>query len=317
MAILVHAGLAKQAATHIRPLRYTARGANSAITLIRPTISPEFQTTARMNTAQSKITTFCCQLLVALVMASLTSGCLFKKKDPDAGLSGAQQFYDRANKSLVKGDYENAIRFYETLEARYPFSNQARQGQLDLIYAYYRNRQPESVIDAAQQFERENPTHPRVDYTLYMRGMALFAGEKGAFHKLFRVDLSKRPPKDARDSYSSFAELIRRFPNSRYAPDARQRMIFLRNRVADHENHIARYYFDRGAYAAALSRSSYNAQVFDGAPAIAESMRIMVESYRKLGMYDLANDAERVLVESFPEAKKPAPVDDDPWYQFW
>jgi outer membrane protein assembly factor BamD len=255
--------------------------------------------------------------LLALLAAVLLSGCLFKKKDPDGKLSDAQQFYDRASKSMTSGDYDNAIKYYESLEARYPFSSQARQGQLDLIYVYYRNRQPESVIDAAQQFERENPTHPRVDYTLYMRGMALFAGEKNTVDKLLRMDLSKRPPKDARDSYSAFAELIRRYPNSRYAPDARQRMLFLRNRVADYENHIARYYYERGAYAAAISRAAYTLQVFDGAPAISETLRILVESYRKLGMYDLANDAERVMTASFPDAAKPEPAGDDPWYQFW
>jgi outer membrane protein assembly factor BamD len=269
-----------------------------------------------MTTTNRQSATKLLSLLLTIVLMPTISGCLFKK-DPDEGMSGAQQFYDRASKALAGGDYDNAIRYYETLEARYPFSNQARQGQLDLIYAYYRNRQPESVVDAAQQFERENPTHPRVDYTLYMRGMALFSGEKSGFHKLFRVDLSKRPPKDARDSYSAFAELIRRYPDSRYAPDARQRMVFLRNRVAEHENHIAHYYYERGAYAAALSRATYTLQVFDGAPTSPETLRIMVESYRKLGMYDLADDAERILVASFPDAEKPEFDEDDPWYQFW
>jgi outer membrane protein assembly factor BamD len=257
------------------------------------------------------------RLALVLITATLTAGCLFKKKDPDAGLSGAQQFYDRASEAMNKGSYDNAIRYYETLEARYPFSNQARQGQLDLIYVFYRNRQPESVIDAARQFERENPTHPRVDYTLYMRGMALFSGEQAGIHRLLRVDVSKRPPKDARDSYSAFAELIRRFPESKYAPDARQRMIFLRNRVAQYENHIASYYYKRGAYAAALNRATYTLQVFDGAPSIENTMRIMVDSYRKLGMYDLADDAERTMVASFPDAKRPVPEKDEPWYQFW
>lgn len=255
--------------------------------------------------------------LILLFALSTLTGCFFKKNKDD-GLSGAQQFYDRASKAMEDGDYETAIRFYEGLEARYPFSNQARQGQLDLIYVYYRNRQPESVLDAAQQFERENPTHPRVDYTLYMRGMALFAGEKSTFDRWFNVDVSKRPPKDARDSYSSFAELVRRFPDSSYAPDSRQRMIFLRNRVAEHENHIARFYLERGAYAAALSRTNYATQVFDGAPTGEETLRIMVESYRKLGMYDLAEDAERVLASSYPEAEALPPVDEDkPWYKFW
>jgi len=259
----------------------------------------------------------CRNMLLLALLAGVLSGCLFKK-DEDEGASGAQQLYDRASKSLEGGDYDTAIRYYETLEARFPFSNQARQGQLDLIYAFYKNRQPESVIDAAEQFERENPTHPRVDYTLYMRGMALFSGERAWIHKMFRVDLSKRPPKDARDSYSAFAELVRRFPDSRYAPDARQRMVFLRNRVAEHENHIARYYYKRGAFAAALGRASYTLQVFDGAPAIEETLRIMVDSYRELGMYDLAQDAENVLAYNYPDADQP-PVtkEDEPWYQFW
>lgn len=261
---------------------------------------------------------FMARLLVVCLAAAALSGCFFKKKD-DESLSGSQQLYERAQKSLNGGDFVSAIRYYETLEARFPFSPQARQGQLDLIYAYYRNQQPESVVDAAEQFERENPTHPRVDYAIYMRGMALFAGERGLSHRLFRVDLSKRPPKDARDSYSAFAELLRRFPDSRYAADSRQRMLFLRNRIAEHENHIARYYLERGAYAAALNRAAYTMQTYDGAPAIAETMQIMVECYRQLGLPDLAQDAERVLRASFPDARAIAPADqpDRPWYRFW
>jgi len=253
---------------------------------------------------------------MVLCAAATVSGCLFKKDEETS--SDAQQYYDKAYKAMYSGDYQTSIAHYETLEARFPFSKQARQGQLDLIYTYYRNRQPESVIDATRQFERENPTHLRVDYAIYMRGMALFSGEQNAFHRLFNVDLSKRPPKDARDAYSAFAELIRRFPDSHYAPDARQRMIFLRNRVAEHENHIARYYYERGAYAAALSRANYAIKVFDGAPTTPDSLTIMVNSYRKLGMYDLADDAELVLVKSFPEARLPEPInEEDPWYQFW
>lgn len=258
----------------------------------------------------------CTHLLIVLCAAVIATGCSSRKDDEL--LSDAQQYYDKGSRALQKGDYQSSIVHYETLEARYPFSKQARQAQLDLIFAYYSNREPESVIDASRQFERENPSHPRVDYAIYMRGMALFSGEQGAFHRFFNVDLSKRPPKDARDSYSAFAELIRRFPDSRYAPDARQRMIFLRNRVAEHENHIASYYYARGAYAAALSRANYAVKVFDGAPTTSDSLTIMVDSYRKLGMYDLADDAELVLAKSFPDARLPDPVDEeDPWYKFW
>lgn len=258
-------------------------------------------------------------ILIAVISSVVLSGCLFGKKDEEEQQSGAQIIYDRAKKALDGGDFFNSIRYYETLEARYPFSNQARQGQLDLIYAHYRNNSPEQVIDAAEQFERENPTHPRVDYTLYMRGMALFSGEANYFHRLFRVDLSKRPPKDARDAYSAFAELLRRYPDSIYAPDARQRMIFLRNRVAEHENHIARFYLERGAYAAALSRANYTLQTYDGAPTTPETLQIMVSSYRALGMNDLAADAERVLKQSYPQAAVPQTEMDTgkPWYRFW
>jgi outer membrane protein assembly factor BamD len=137
--------------------------------------------------------------------------------------------------------------------------------------------------------------------------------------ELFKVDLSKRPPKDARDSFSAFAELVRRFPESPYAPDARQRMIFLRDRITRYENHIAKYYLERGAYVAALNRASYTLQVYDGAPTIDETLRIMVESYRRLGMYDLASDAEQTLATNFPNARKPADAEDltKPWYKFW
>ena len=254
-------------------------------------------------------------LLMLVCLSIGLNGCFFKRNKPP--VSGAQQYYDKASKALEGGDYQTAISYYETLEARYPFSNQSKQGQLDLIYAYYRNREPESVIDAARQFERENPTSPRVDYAVYMRGMALFSGERGFFHKLFRVDLSQRPPKDARDSYSAFAELVRRFPESRYAPDARQRMLFLRNRIAEHENHIATYYYKRGAYAAAISRANYAIQVFDGSPSTANSMRILADSYKALGMTDLAADAELVLKNSYPESMQPKPLDKKAWYVFW
>jgi outer membrane protein assembly factor BamD len=231
-------------------------------------------------------------------------------------VSGADQLFERAQKSLNSGNYSNAITYYESLEARYPFSNQAKQAQLDLIYAYYMNAEPEATIDAAEQFERENPTHPRVEYAIYMRGLAQFQGQHGKIHKWMRVDLSERPPVKARDSFAAFFQLVYRFPDSRYAPDARQRMIFLRNRLANHENHVARYYYERGAYAAALNRAGYCMKTFDGAPAVADALLIMVESYRKLGMWDLAEDTERVLAKNFPDAGIPPP-DQKPWYVFW
>lgn len=214
-----------------------------------------------------------------------------------------EPLYDLARKALDDGDYAEAIRNYEMLEARFPFSNVARQGHLDLMYAYYKNDAPESAVDQAEQFIRENPTHPRVDYAYYIKGLANFERDRNFLERWFRVDLSKRPPSDARSSFQSLQSLLQRFPDSQYAPDARQRMIALRNRLANYELHVARYYMRRGAYVGALNRSKYVLENYDGAPALKESLEIMEEAYKRLELNDLAGNTERVLKESYPDAK--------------
>jgi outer membrane protein assembly factor BamD len=234
-----------------------------------------------------------------LCAAAIATGCSSRKDDEL--LSDAQQYYDKGSRALQKGDYQTSIVHYETLEARYPFSKQARQAQLDLIFAYYSNREPESVIDAARQFERENPSHPRVDYAIYMRGMALFSGEQGAFHRFFNIDLSMRPPKDARDSYSAFAELIRRFPDSRYAPDARQRMVFLRNNLSFYELDVARYYLRRKAYVASANRARYAIENYPGSPELGDALEILHVSYTEMGLPELAEDTMKVMVLNYPD----------------
>jgi len=232
--------------------------------------------------------------------------------------SSADQLYLRAHKSMDNGNYKNAITYYETLTARFPFSNQAKQAQLDLIYSYYKNGEHESAIDSATQFERENPTHPRVDYALYMRGLSTFQGQSNAFYRMFNVDLARRPPYKAQESFSAFSQLVQRFPKSPYAADARQRMIFLRDRLAEHANYVANYYLARGAYLAALNRAKFSVESYDGAPAVAESLRIMIDSYRALGMDDLAESTRSVLADSYPQAATAqAKAEDKPWYKFW
>ncbi len=237
-------------------------------------------------------------LLLCLALLLGLSGCGKGERDPR---SGAEELYERAAKSRNSGNYRNAIGYYEALVARYPFSNQSKQAQLDLIQVYYKNGDPDSAIEAALQFERENPRHPRVDYAIYMRGLALFHGEKNTFHRLLRMDLARRPPVDAAESFSAFSQLLTRYPNSIYADDARQRMVFLRNRLADHQNYVAGYYMQRGAYIAALNRAKYVMENFDGAPAVAESLDLMVEAYEKLGMQDLAASTRSVLRENYPD----------------
>lgn len=245
---------------------------------------------------------FARRLIAALLTALLAAGC--GKGDRDMR-SGAEELFERGTKSMKSGNFTNAIGYYEGLEARYPFSNQAKQAQLNLIYCYFRNGDRELAVDAATQFERENPTHPRVDYALYMRGLANFAPQHNVFHRVFNVDLWKRPPVNARESFSAFSRLVQRYPQSRYAPDAHQRMVFLRNRLAQHENYVAEYYYKRGAFAAAANRAKFVVDTYEGAPAVADSLFIIMSAYEKLGMQDLAADTRRILEENYPDAAQP------------
>ena len=219
-------------------------------------------------------------VLICLAVLIGLTGCGKNQRDQR---SGAEELYERASKSLGNGNFRNSIGYYEALVARYPFSNQAKQAQLDLIYAYYKNGDPDSAIEAALQFERENPRHPRVDYALYMRGLAQFHGEKNFVHRFMRMDLAKRPPVDAVESFSAFSQLLTRYPLSEYAEDSRQRMVFLRNRLADHENHVAEYYMKRGAYIAALNRAKYVMETYDGRAGRGEVPGYHGRSLRKAG----------------------------------
>ena len=211
----------------------------------------------------------------------------FAKDSPD-------QIYRDAQGDLRKSNYQSAIARYELLEARYPFSEQARQGQIDLLYAYYKNRAGDSAVDQADEFIRENPTHPRVDYAHYIRGLVYFEGGASALERLFKADIAKRPPHEAEKSFQAFLTLVQQYPASPYAADARQRMVYLRNRLADYQIAVARYYMKRGAYVGAASRARGVIEVYDGAPAADDALAILVEAYRKLGVDDLAAVAENV-----------------------
>ena len=240
-----------------------------------------------------------------MIAAAALVGC--GRNDNVVQDQGPEELYERGRDAMEASNFPAAAQYFLALEARYPFSNVTRQAQLDLIYVYYRSQQPESAIDAAEEFERENPTHARVDYCLYMRGRVYFDQAPNVLERLLKVDLTLRPPKDTLQSFSLFQELIRRFPDSEYVPDARQRMVYLRNRLAEYENHVATYYIERGAFVAAVNRAKYALERYPGAPQLERSLAIMVDAYERLGMTDLATDARRVLAENFgPTAEEAA-----------
>lgn len=232
-------------------------------------------------------------------------------------VTDADKLYELAQTATKNNNFKEAISYYEQLEARYPFSNAAKQGQLDLLYAYYKNREPEAAIDQADQFIRENPAHPRVDYAYYIKGLVQFERNPNFLERWFRADLSQRPPLDARKSFQAFQAILERFPNSEYAGDSRQRMIFLRNRLASYEVYVADYYLKRGAYVGAINRAKYALENYDGAPQLKRALQIMAQSYRQLGMQDLAADSERVIRENYGNVDTSLAVEKTPFYKFW
>lgn len=237
-------------------------------------------------------------LLALLVTLGLLAGCA--GNDEQDLITNTIEAYEEAQKALNNGNYRKAIRIYEALQARFPFSDLSKQVQLELMYAYHKAGMREQAIDASDTFVRENPTHQRVDYALYVKGLVYFDQDTGALEKLFRKSIDNRPPADAELAFSTFNRLVERYPASPYAEDARQRMIFLRNRLAAYENSVARFYIRKGAYVAALNRAKGALEEYNGADSSEESLRIMIEAYEQLGMQDLADDTRRVLENNFP-----------------
>jgi len=240
-------------------------------------------------------------LLTLLVFsAAALSGCAGSEEEENAMLRDVTKAYETAQKSMQNQNYRRAIQIYEALLARFPFSDLSKQIQLELMYAYYKSNRQEQAIDAADTFMRENPTHPRVDYALYVKALAYFERDPGLLERWFNKNVDSRPPRDGALSFSLLKRLVERYPASPYAEDARQRMVFLKNRLAAYENTVARYYLERGAYVAALNRAKGALEEYNGANSSNESLAIMVEAYEGLGMTDLAADARQVLQSNFP-----------------
>jgi outer membrane protein assembly factor BamD len=256
-------------------------------------------------------------LLIFALAATLT-GCKSRAAREEA-MTDPAVVYERAHRAMIQGDYPLAIRIYEALMARYPFAAETRQSRLDVIYAYYRAGESDSAIDAAETFIRENPTHPRIDYAWYLKGLTDFERLPNFMERWFRVDLNQRPPTQARRGFLSFATVVEQFPNSEYAHDARRRMVYLRNRLADYEIAVARYYVNRGAYVAAAQRAKVAIEEFDGAPAIRQALEILAHCYDKMELKELAAQARAMYRNNFEgemgEGSK-APGKRK-WYKLW
>jgi outer membrane protein assembly factor BamD len=237
--------------------------------------------------------------VLALCTVLLALGGCRSHRENEAKKVTAESLYKLAHKSLENYDFNGAIKNYEQLTARFPFTDEARQARLDLIYAYYRAGEGESATDAADTFIRENPTHPRVDYAWYIKGLVDFERTPNAIERLFRADLTKRPPSTARKSFAAFKTVVEQYPKSEYAHDSLQRMTYLRDRLASYEVHVARYYYSRGAYVAAAQRAKGAIEQYDGAPAIREALSLLILSYDKLNLQPLAAQTREVYAANY------------------
>ena len=258
--------------------------------------------------------------LAALVLALSLAGCglLPEVKDETEAWS-AQKLYSEAKDNLESGNYERAVKLFESLESRYPYGNYAQQAQLEIAYAYYKDNSAALAIAACDRFIKLHPNHPSVDYAYYLKGLANFNEDLGLFGALIDQDMSERDPRAARESFESFKELTVRFPESKYTPDAIARMKYLVNALAQNEVHVARYYLKREAWVAAAGRAREVLKTYPEAPALEDALAIMIVAYDKLKLDDLRDDARRVLKLNFPNSRYHQKFEqaDKAWYRFW
>jgi outer membrane protein assembly factor BamD len=260
-------------------------------------------------------------LLLALTVL-LIGGCgLFSGKEDDetAGWS-AQRLYGEAKDSMASKEWSRAIKYFEKLEARYPYGRFAQQAQLEVAYCHFKEGERALAVAAADRFIKLYPNHPHVDYAYYLKGLINFNELQGFLSFLTAPDMTDRDPKSSREAFEAFKEVVTRFPDSKYAADSAARMRYLVNALASHEVHVARYYMKRGAYVAAANRAQYAIQHYPQAPAVEEAVFILVKAYDALGMTELRDDADRVMQKNFPNSvylKGGGRKADVPWWRLW
>ena len=240
---------------------------------------------------------------IGFIATALLAGCALLPDpiDPTQDWS-AQRLHSEARSAMSDGNYRTAIEYLDKIQARYPFGRYAQQAQLDTIYVQYKDSEPDAAIAAADRFIRANPRHPYVDYAYYMKGLANFERSNTIVDRLAPVDRAKTDTSTARQSYNDFAELVQKFPNSPYAEDARQRMLFLHNSLAAYEVNVADYYLRRGAYVAAVNRAKFVLENYARTPATEDALGIMIQAYIKMGMPQLAAGSLRVLERNYPQS---------------
>jgi len=256
-----------------------------------------------------------------LALAVLAGGCsLFSDEDKEKNAS-PQKLYSEARDEMGSGNWDKAVPILERLEGRAAGTPLAQQAQLDKAYAQYKSNDQAAALATLDRFLKQHPASPAVDYALYLKGIVNFNDNLGPLSFIARQDLSERDQKAAKESFESFRELVTRFPDSKYSTDARARMRYIVNSLAASEVHVARYYYTRGAYVAAINRAQVAINDYQDVPAVEEALYILMRSYDALGMTKLAEDTKRVMEKTYPNSEYLARGGlrdrSGPWWKFW
>lgn len=266
---------------------------------------------------RAKLSVVCVCALAGATL--LLAGCSSTPVDNTAGWS-PNKIYAEAQDEMKSGGYDKAVTLLEKLEGRAAGTPLAQQAQLDKAYAHYKTGETAQALATLDRFMKLHPASPALDYALYLKGIVNFNDDLGLFSSITRQDLAERDQKAAKESFESFKELVSRFPTSRYAPDASSRMTYIVNSLAQYEVHVARYYYARGAYVAAINRAQLAVTDYQGVPALEEALYIIVKSYDALGMTQLHDDAQRVLEKNYPQTEylsRGFKAKSDPWWKVW
>ncbi len=256
--------------------------------------------------------------IAALACALLVAGC-GTTSQPAAG-TPPEKLYADAKEELAAGNFERAIRALERIEGQAAGTLLAQQAQLDLAYARWKANERAQALAGLDRFIRLNPSSPALDYALYLRGLVNFNDNLGFLGGVSGQELSERDQQASREAYQSFKQLVDTFPQSRYADDARLRMDYIVNALAEYEVHVARYYYRRGAFVAAANRAQFAIQEYRQAPATEEALYLLSRSYDQLGLVALRDDVERVLKANFPDSRflrEGLILRDRSWWALW
>jgi outer membrane protein assembly factor BamD len=255
-----------------------------------------------------------------LVAASVLAGCSSLKDEDKTATMSPNRIYAEAKDEMNSGAFDKAIPLYEKLEGRAAGTPLAQQAQLERAYAYYKQNDQAQALATLDRFIKLHPASPALDYALYLKGIVNFNDNLGMFSFMSRQDLSERDQKAAKESFEAFKDLVNRFPDSKYTPDARARMTYIVNSLAKYEVHVARYYYSRGAYVAAINRAQNALADYRDVPSLEEALFILMRSYDALGMAQLRDDTRRVLEKNYPQSAYltgGTRGKDVPWWQFW